>query len=65
MLTADFRDAILIIAGMNALLMAFACCTMKARLPPRRPPPLKTLLGPWNEPRYSCLVIGSCFIMMK
>lgn len=59
----NFRDALLIIAGMNAALMAFACFTMKARLPPRTPPPLKALLGPWSEPRYSCLVIGSCFIM--
>ena len=61
----DFRDALLIIAGMNAALMAFACFTMKARLPPRNPPPLKALLGPWSETRYSCLVIGASFIMMK
>ena len=65
LLMTDFRDAILIIMGMNALLLMFSCVTMKARLPPRTPPPLKSLLGPWSEIRYSCLVIGSSFIMMK
>lgn len=60
-----FRDAILIIAGMNAALMIPSSFLIKARLPPRTPPPLKSLLGPWSEPRYVCLVLGVFFLMMK
>jgi len=62
---ADFRDGMLIIAGFMAVLMLVACFTMKARLPPRKSPPWKALLGPWSQPRYSCLVIGSALTMMK
>ena len=64
-LTADFRDAMLIIMAMSACLMIFACFTMKARLPPRSPPPWKDLLGPWHEIRYVCLVLGSGLCLMK
>lgn len=64
-LTADFRKAMLIVAGMNAVLMLFACLTMKARLPPRASPPYKSLLGPWRDPRYACLVIGAAMILMN
>jgi hypothetical protein len=62
---ADFRDGMLIVAGFMAVLMFIACCTMKARLPSRKSPPWKALLGPWSQPRYSCLVIGSSLTMMK
>ena len=65
LLMVDFRKAMLIVAGMNAVLMLFACLTMKARLPPRASPPYKSLLGPWSDPRYSCLVIGAAMILMK
>ncbi|ORY28265.1 major facilitator superfamily domain-containing protein [Naematelia encephala] len=61
----SFRDTMLIIAGMNAFLMLPSWFFMKARLPPRQPPPLRALLGPWKEPRYAFLVIGSCMIMMN
>ncbi|WWC69344.1 uncharacterized protein I206_103282 [Kwoniella pini CBS 10737] len=61
----DFRNAMLIIAGMNAVLMFPAWFFLKARLPPRSPPPLKSLKGPWKEPRYTCLVLGSCLVMMN
>ncbi|WWC60977.1 uncharacterized protein I303_103554 [Kwoniella dejecticola CBS 10117] len=60
-----FRNAMLIIAGLNAFLMFPAWFFLKARLPPRSPPPLKSLTGPWKEPRYTCLVLGSCLVMMN
>ncbi|WWD01292.1 hypothetical protein V866_008235 [Kwoniella sp. B9012] len=61
----NFRDAMLIIAGMNAILMFPAWFFLKARLPPRSPPPLKSLKGPWLESKYTCLVLGSCLVMMN
>ncbi|WVF72075.1 hypothetical protein IAT40_006887 [Kwoniella sp. CBS 6097] len=61
----NFRDAMLIIAGMNAVLMFPAWFFLKTRLPPRSPPPLKSLLGPWKDARYMCLVLGSCIVMMN
>ncbi|WVR05290.1 hypothetical protein IAU60_002303 [Kwoniella sp. DSM 27419] len=61
----SFRNSMLIIAGMNAVLMFPAWFFLKARLPPRSPPPLKSLLGPWKDARYTCLVLGSCFVMMN
>ncbi|WRT67263.1 uncharacterized protein IL334_004230 [Kwoniella shivajii] len=61
----NFRDAMLIVAGMNAVLMFPAWFFLKARLPPRSPPPLKSLLGPWKQPRYACLVAGSSLVMMN
>jgi MCP family monocarboxylic acid transporter-like MFS transporter 10 len=64
MLMAGFRNTLLIIAGMNAVLMVPSCFFMKARLPPRTPPPWKSLKRPWQDPRYVCLVIGSCLNMM-
>jgi hypothetical protein len=63
-LKAGFRNTLLIIAGMNAVLMVPSCFFMKARLPPRTPPPWKSLKRPWQDPRYVCLVIGSCLNMM-
>jgi MCP family monocarboxylic acid transporter-like MFS transporter 10 len=63
-LMAGFRNTLLIIAGMNAVLMVPSCFFMKARLPPRTPPPWKSLKRPWQDPRYVCLVIGSCLNMM-
>ena len=64
-LILDFRDAVLIIAGINAILMFPSWFTLKARLPPRTSPPFKSLRLPWRESRYACLVIGSSFIMAK
>jgi len=61
---SGFRNTLLIIAGMNAVLMVPSCFFMKARLPPRTPPPWKSLKRPWQDPRYVCLVIGSCLNMM-
>jgi len=61
----DFRDALLIIAGMNAALMLPSWWLLKARLPPRKPLPLNSLLIPWADQRYACLTIGSTLIMTK
>lgn len=54
-----FRDAILIVAGINFVLQAPAIFWMKTRLPPRTPPPLKMLLEPWKEQRYVFMVLGA------
>ncbi|WWD16091.1 hypothetical protein CI109_100516 [Kwoniella shandongensis] len=61
----SYRNTLLIIAGMNAVLMLPAWFYLKARLPPRAPPPLKSLLGPWKDIKYTCLVIGSCIVMLN
>ncbi|TXT10556.1 hypothetical protein VHUM_02061 [Vanrija humicola] len=54
-----FRDAILIVAGINFVLQAPAIFWMKTRLPPRTPPPLKLLLEPWKETRFFFMVVGA------
>ncbi|ODN83254.1 hypothetical protein L202_01428 [Cryptococcus amylolentus CBS 6039] len=61
----SFRDSILIIAGMNAVLMFPAWFFLKARLPPRQPPPYRDMRRPWKEARYTCLVAGSALVMMN
>lgn len=48
----------LTIMGFNFVLMFPACFWVKARLPPRRPPPLSALKGPWKETRYVFLCLG-------
>jgi MFS family permease len=60
-----FRDTMCVIAGMNAVLMLPSWFFLRARLPPRTPPPLKALRGPWKEPRYIFLVLGCMLVMMK
>ncbi|KAL1409205.1 hypothetical protein Q8F55_006038 [Vanrija albida] len=54
-----FRDAILIVAGINFVLQAPSIFWMKTRLPPRTPPPFKALLEPWREARYVFMVTGA------
>ncbi|KAK8869646.1 hypothetical protein IAR55_000214 [Kwoniella newhampshirensis] len=61
----SYRNTLLIIAAMNAVLMFPAWFYLKARLPPRAPPPLRSLLGPWKDIRYTCLVAGSCLVMLN
>jgi MFS family permease len=61
----SFRDSILVIAGFNFVLMLPACVWMKARLPPRDPPPLRALKAPWKEAPYAFLVIGSAVYMLN
>ena len=62
---AEFRDALLVIAGFNAVCMLVANFTMKARLPPRAPPPWKALLKPWQDPRYTFYVVGTAVALIK
>jgi hypothetical protein len=38
---------------------------LKARLPPRVPPPLSSLLHPWHDPRYAFLVAGAAMFGTK
>ncbi|GMK54274.1 hypothetical protein CspeluHIS016_0108600 [Cutaneotrichosporon spelunceum] len=60
----SFRDTILIIMGFNFVLMLPACFWMKARLPPRTPPPLSSLKKPWQESSFVFLCLGtSCYAM--
>ncbi|TXT10293.1 uncharacterized protein COLE_04227 [Cutaneotrichosporon oleaginosum] len=61
----SFRDAILSIAALNLVLMLPACVWMKARLPPRSPPPLRALRAPWREAPYTFLVVGSAVYMLN
>jgi predicted MFS family arabinose efflux permease len=62
---ADFRNALLVVAGFNAVCMLVANFTMKARLPPRAPPPWKALLKPWQDPRYTFYVVGTAVALIK
>lgn len=64
LIRAAFRNTILILAGMNALLMLPSWFFLKARLPRRQPPPLRALKMPFKETRYLMLVLGSVMIMM-
>lgn len=54
----SFRNTMLIIAGCNLLLMAPGCVWMKARLPPKTPPPWRMLLRPWHDLRFVFLVLS-------
>jgi len=65
MLRIDFRKCMLIIAGLNGVLMIIACSTVRCRLPPKAPPAWKSLLTPWKESRYVCLVAGSGLVILK
>ena len=55
----------LTIAGFNFAMMLPSVFFMKARLPPRKPPPLSHMKHPWREARYCFLVAGSMFYIMK
>ncbi|WVQ78585.1 hypothetical protein IAT38_000671 [Cryptococcus sp. DSM 104549] len=61
----SFRNSILVMAGVNLAVMLPVVFFLTARLPPRKPPPLKSLLGPWKEIPYLCLVAGSWLIMFN
>lgn len=61
----SFRNAILVIAGFNAVLMLPSCFWMKARLPPRSPPPWSALKAPWKESGYTFLVLGTAVYMLN
>lgn len=54
----SFRNTMLIIAGCNLVLMAPGCVWMKARLPPKTPPPWRALLRPWKDARFVFLVMS-------
>lgn len=54
----SFRNTMLIIAGCNLVLMAPGCVWMKARLPPKTPPPWRTLLVPWRDARFVFLILS-------
>ncbi|WVQ78584.1 hypothetical protein IAT38_000670 [Cryptococcus sp. DSM 104549] len=61
----SFRNSFLTLAGVNLAIMLVVVFFLTARLPPRRPPPLRALLGPWKEIRYFCLVAGTWMIMFN
>ncbi|KAK4686394.1 hypothetical protein P7C73_g3739, partial [Tremellales sp. Uapishka_1] len=61
----SFRNSILVIAGMNAVLLFPSWFYLRARLPPRTPPPWITLLGPWQEADYLFLGIGAFIFTIK
>ncbi|TXT13669.1 hypothetical protein VHUM_01036 [Vanrija humicola] len=60
-----FRDAMLIVAGFNFVMMAPACVWMKSRLPPKTPPPWRDLAKPWRDMQYVCLVVGVAFVSLN
>jgi MFS family permease len=60
-----YRNTMLTLAGFNFMLMLPSVFFMKARLPPRAPPPLSYLKRPWKEPRYCFLVAASALYAMK
>lgn len=60
-----FRDAIFVVAAINAVLMVPSWIWLRTRLPPRQPLPWSRLAAQWKEPRYACLVVGSAIVMLK
>lgn len=60
-----FRNTILVLAGMNAVLMLPSWFFLNARLPNRTPPPLRQLKAPFKEVRYTMLLLGSVMVMMR
>lgn len=64
-LTVAYRDTLLIVAGFNLVLMLPSVFFLKARLPPRQPPPLSALKKPWHDPRYVFLVAGAAMYGTK
>lgn len=61
----SFRDAILIVAGMNGVLMLPSWFWLRARLPPRQPAPWSALMRPWTEPMFLFLALGAGMSMLN
>ncbi|TXT06913.1 uncharacterized protein COLE_06244 [Cutaneotrichosporon oleaginosum] len=60
-----FRPALLIVAGMNAVLMLPAWLWLRARLPPRRPAPWPALASPWRSRAFTFLALGAALSMLN
>ncbi|GMK58052.1 hypothetical protein CspeluHIS016_0500840 [Cutaneotrichosporon spelunceum] len=60
-----FRDAILIVAGMNGALMLPAIFWLRARLPPRKPAPWSALKRPWHSRAFLFLALGAGLSMLN
>ncbi|CAK9780247.1 MFS general substrate transporter [Cutaneotrichosporon oleaginosum] len=61
----NFRDSLLIIAGLSAVLMAPAWVLVKSRLPKRRPVPWRRLAHPWTDARFTFFAIGCALYMFN
>lgn len=59
-----WRNAILILAAVQAGFMAPGCLFMRKRLPNRPPAPLSALKRPWKDPRYCFLIVGQSMTSM-
>jgi MFS family permease len=60
-----FRDAILIVAGMNGALMLPSWFWLRARLPPRQPAPWSALARPWHSRAFLFLALGAGLSMLN
>lgn len=63
--TSAYRNSMLIVMGINMVLMLPSVFFMKARLPPRTPPPFSDMKKPWKDVRYTFLVAGAMMYGMK
>ena len=59
-----WRNAILILAAVQAGFMAPGCLFMRKRLPNRPPAPLSALKRPWKDKRYCFLIVGQSMTSM-
>jgi hypothetical protein len=60
-----FRNAVLTVAGMSAVLFFPSWFTIKSRLPPKRSTPWSHAVLPWKETRYTVFVLGVAMIWLK
>ncbi|WOO80085.1 Fujikurins efflux protein [Vanrija pseudolonga] len=61
----SYRDTMLIVMGINVVLMLPSVFFMRARLPPRTPPPFSDMKKPWKDVRYTFLVVGAMMYGMN
>ncbi|TXT07516.1 hypothetical protein VHUM_03236 [Vanrija humicola] len=60
-----YRNTMLIVMGINVVLMLPSVFFMRARLPPRTPPPFSDMKKPWKDVRYTFLVVGAMMYGMN
>ncbi|BEJ14991.1 hypothetical protein CspHIS471_0407580 [Cutaneotrichosporon sp. HIS471] len=61
----SFRDSLLIVAGLSAVLMAPSWVLVKSRLPKRKPVPWRRLAHPWSDVRFTFFAIGCAMYMFN
>lgn len=61
----SFRNSLLIVAGLSAVLMAPSWVLVKSRLPKRKPVPWSRLKHPWTDVRFAFFAFGCAMYMFN